>query len=281
MAFGRSTLFILQALLENGGDFRPHVVIDPYQSSAYHNAGLRLIRDLGLAELVEFYQEPSELVLPLLAREKRQFGLGFIDGDHRFDGVFTDFRFADLLLEPGGLMVFDDTDLEAVHLTCRFAETNCSYEPLEDEARPPAPGAADANLRGLVGLSGRLPMRSFRKPLEEPIERHQTHFVPFFENFKSRSLAEQLLYVPSRQLHHDGHMLLRRGNIKLARLYLKLALCTDPTRFKTYLRLLRTYLPQKLSRMLSKSPPQPPPRVSSYSQVRGPRAETPIDARAR
>ena len=79
MAWGMSTLFILQALFENGSEFHPHVVMDPSQEQTFHNAARRSLRELGIADVVEFYQEPSELVLPRLVQEGRAFDLAFVD----------------------------------------------------------------------------------------------------------------------------------------------------------------------------------------------------------
>src|SRR5579864_4702308 len=103
LAWGMSTLHIFQALAENGVAAPHHVLIDPFQSSAYHNAALRMLRELGLERGIEFYPEPSGLVLPRLVGEGRQFDFAFIDGDHRFDGVFVDLFYLDQLLKPGGV----------------------------------------------------------------------------------------------------------------------------------------------------------------------------------
>ncbi len=244
MAWGMSMLSMLQALFQNGNEFRPHVVMDPSQDSTYHSAALRSLRDLGIADSVEFYQEPSELVLPRLVQEGRTFDLAFVDGDHHFDCVFTDLRFLHRLLRPGGLLVFDDTDWIGVNLACSFAVTNYGYRavaefsPNRDETKPDRPGTPRPARA-----------RAYRKPLEavEP-----PGLVPFSLDFVPAGLVEAMLESRGRQLRHRGHVALRAGERALARKYFKLALYSDPTHFKTYLRLLRTYLPQRLSRALGK-----------------------------
>src|SRR5947209_9948092 len=51
MANGLSTLFIAEALRENGKG--RHVAIDPFQHSDWGGAGLALVRKAGLGDLVE------------------------------------------------------------------------------------------------------------------------------------------------------------------------------------------------------------------------------------
>jgi hypothetical protein len=121
MGWGVSTLTILQSLFETMSYSQPHVVIDPYQSSVFGDAALSALRNLAISESVEFYGERSELVLPELVKKGRHFDFVFVDGDHKLHSVFTDFRSIDLLLEPGGIVVFDDVNLGAVKFTFRYA----------------------------------------------------------------------------------------------------------------------------------------------------------------
>ena len=127
MGWGLSTLHILEAMFENGGVRQPHIIMDPFQQKNYHNGALHVLREAGADQLVEHHSEPSEIFLPKLVEQGRQFDFAFIDGDHRFDGAFVDLVFVHKLLKPGGVMAVDDTELDAVHLACRFAETNWGY----------------------------------------------------------------------------------------------------------------------------------------------------------
>lgn len=171
MASGLSTLFILEALLENGAGIGAHLVIDPYESIEYHGAGRRNVRDASLEEFVEIKEEASELFLPELIRQKRNFDFAFIDGSHLFDNVFVDLVLVHQLLKPGGIVVFDDTFADAVYLTCRYAELNYGYTPVANHH-------SGDGLRPLP--EGRRPtMRALRKPLTET-RRGTFHFVPFF-----------------------------------------------------------------------------------------------------
>ena len=97
MAWGLSTLHIIEGLLANGASGRAHVVIDPMQTSIFHNAARRVLREAGVEAMVEFHEAPSDLVLPKLIGEGRQFDFAFIDGDHRFEAAFLDAIFVDRL----------------------------------------------------------------------------------------------------------------------------------------------------------------------------------------
>ncbi len=108
MAWGLSTLHILEGLLNNGAGEHAHVVVDPQQTSEFHGAGNQILRDAGVEQFVEFHQDYSELLLPRLVSEGRVFDFVFIDGAHRFDNVFVDLFYANRLLKPGGVVVFDD-----------------------------------------------------------------------------------------------------------------------------------------------------------------------------
>jgi hypothetical protein len=55
-----------------------------------------------LTGLVEFHSEESQIALPRFLTERRSFDLAFVDGDHRFDGVFVDLCYLGRLLRSGG-----------------------------------------------------------------------------------------------------------------------------------------------------------------------------------
>lgn len=253
MAWGMSTLHILAALIE-AGSARPgcHVVIDPFQSAHFHNAALRTVRETGVAELIEFHEEGSELVLPRLLEEGRRFDFVFIDGDHRFDGVFTDFFFVHRLLKPGGIVIFDDLQRDPVYLACRFAETNLGYVaeaefPDRLHARP----SSRRRSREIDRLQ-RPAIRAYRKPVEEVV-RDKRHFVPFFDGFIPQREIPRInsKRLERNRLSHLGLTALARGDRVAARRAFSAALGVDPLRFATYLRLLRTFLPARLAMMFT------------------------------
>jgi predicted O-methyltransferase YrrM len=262
MAYGLSTLFIIQTLLENDAASRRHVVMDPFQTDRFHDAGRRVIREAGVEPLVDFHQDYSEYVLPRLLREGRRFDLAFVDGNHCFDHVFVDLFYLDRLLKASGLLVLDDCFLDSVHAVCRFVQTNYGYtvfaqypvegSKLEDEISP-------ARSRPL--------MRAMRKPAEQ-MPRDKFYFVPFFARPSSDTAAresmveatgpevsrsEPLPRVTANRLRHEAFVALARGDRHVARAGFLNALRLQPLHFKTYLRMLRTFLPPSMIRLLSSS----------------------------
>jgi predicted O-methyltransferase YrrM len=136
LGFAVSTLFICEGLLENGGDAR-HVAIDPRLPNSHVDAGLRALEDAGVSALVEFHAERSEVVLPRLLAEGRRFDLAFVDGNHRFEGVFLDLVFCGKLVRPGGVVFADDLQLPAVRRATRFCVANLGWT-VEEEGREDA-----------------------------------------------------------------------------------------------------------------------------------------------
>jgi len=126
MANGLSTLFIAQALHENGHG--RHVAIDPFQSTDWRGAGLALLRKAGLESVVELREKFSHQALPELEREGVKAEFIFIDGAHLFDYVMADFLCSDRILEINGLIAFDDSDWPAVHQAIRYVLANRKYE---------------------------------------------------------------------------------------------------------------------------------------------------------
>lgn len=168
MAWGLSTLFIMRALIDSATVSPRHVVMDPGQTSRYHDAALILLNELGLDSIIEFYPESSALVLPQLVSQGRKFDFAFIDGDHRFASVFIDVYFVDQLVKPGGVIVLDDTIWDGVSLASKFAEIEYGYQTLEE----------------LGKSSRRSRMRAYRKPERQPFPRGKT-VAPFLNDSRA------------------------------------------------------------------------------------------------
>jgi predicted O-methyltransferase YrrM len=126
MANGLSTVFIAQALKENGQG--RHVAIDPFQFSDWKGAGVTLLRQAGLDGLVELIEKPSHQALPELEARGAVAQFVFVDGSHLFDYVIADFLCCDRLLEVGGLLAFDDSDWPAISRALRYVVTNRHYQ---------------------------------------------------------------------------------------------------------------------------------------------------------
>jgi predicted O-methyltransferase YrrM len=140
LGYAVSTLFICEGLLENGLGPR-HVAADPYQLTAlpqhrsrYNGVGLRTLEEAGVRDLVEFYAEESQIVLPRLLGEGRRFDLAFLDGNHRFEGVFIDLVYSGRLVKEGGIIFVDDTQLPGVRRAVDFCLANLGWT-VEDDGK--------------------------------------------------------------------------------------------------------------------------------------------------
>lgn len=129
-ATGVSTLAILSKLEQLGGD-RTHIAIDPNQTgyeSGYSGIGVEMVRRAGLQQRFTLIEKPSHLGLPALLAEGRKFDFIFIDGWHSFDYAFVDYYYSDLLLNDGGILVFDDVCMPPIRHVCWFLETHKPYD---------------------------------------------------------------------------------------------------------------------------------------------------------
>jgi predicted O-methyltransferase YrrM len=172
LALGLSGLFLCQAVLARGGR---HVAIDPFQRESWNGAGLRTLREAGVEGLVEVIEEESQLALPRLVVEGREFDFAFVDGDHRFEGVFLDLYFMTRLVRPGGLVVVDDMWMPAVRTAVAYVEKNLAAT-LEPDALPNAFRWRRRPLsRGVPAGAGDIAV--LRLPRQRPVLRWD-EFVP-------------------------------------------------------------------------------------------------------
>jgi predicted O-methyltransferase YrrM len=161
LGYGVSALFVCEGLLANGDTAARHVVIDPHQATRFAGCGLQVLREAGLGDLVEHHAEESLLALPRFLGERRTFDLAFVDGDHRFDGIFLDLVYLARLVRGGGVVFVDDYQLPAVRRATSFCVTNLGWT-IEEVA------AADDLHRWAV-------LRTARGPDTRPFD----HFVDF------------------------------------------------------------------------------------------------------
>jgi predicted O-methyltransferase YrrM len=133
LGFAISTLFIVEGLLENGSDVT-HVAADPYQleslpthRTTYAGVGLHTLEEAGVRDLVEFYAEESQIVLPRLLAEGRELDFVFLDGNHRFEAVLVDLFYSGRLLREGGAVFVDDTQLPGVRRALDFYVANLGW----------------------------------------------------------------------------------------------------------------------------------------------------------
>jgi predicted O-methyltransferase YrrM len=136
LGYGLSALSICAALADREPG-RSHLAIDPHQSTRFAGCGLQAIADAGLADMLELVEEPSEVVLPRFLAEERSFDFAFVDGNHRFDGVFLDLVYLGRLVQRGGIVVVDDHQLPAVARAVSFCTTNLGWTVEETSADDP------------------------------------------------------------------------------------------------------------------------------------------------
>ncbi len=128
LGYGISALHICEGLLRsNTGPAARHHVVDPYQARRFSNCGLQFLEDAGVSGLVEHHAEESQIALPRFLGEGRSFDLAFVDGNHRFDGVFVDLYYLGRLVRSGGIVFIDDYQLPAVARAASFFLTNVGW----------------------------------------------------------------------------------------------------------------------------------------------------------
>jgi predicted O-methyltransferase YrrM len=142
LGYGISALFILDGLLAGGDPGARHVAVDPNQPTRFADLGLQLVAEAGLADRLELLAEPSELALPRLLSDGRQFELAFVDGNHRFEGVFLDLTYLGRLVRPGGVIFLDDYQLPSVAKAAAFWTNNADWYLEEVSSADPEHGWA-------------------------------------------------------------------------------------------------------------------------------------------
>ena len=102
-----------------------HLVYDPFDV----RKAARLIRPLLSAEFGAAFSLIKARSIIGLPRLYETIGAGkidliFIDGDHRFEAVMSDFAIADLLCATGGVIVFDDAAYPATEAVLAYVAAN-------------------------------------------------------------------------------------------------------------------------------------------------------------
>ena len=95
--------------------------------TTYAGVGLQILEEAGVRDLVEFYAEESQIVLPRLLAEGRELDFVFLDGNHRFEAVFCDLFYSGRLLREGGTVFVDDTQLPGVRRAIDFYIANLGW----------------------------------------------------------------------------------------------------------------------------------------------------------
>lgn len=127
LGYGIAALFSCEGLLANGEPDARHVALDPYQATRFANCGLQFLEEAGVLHLIEFLPAASEIALPRFLAEGRRFDLAFVDGNHRFDGVFLDLIYLGRLVRQGGIILVDDYQLRSVARAVGYCTSNLGW----------------------------------------------------------------------------------------------------------------------------------------------------------
>ena len=130
LAYGSSALAIGEALCSSGSTNVSHIIIDPFQTTAYDNVGWDVIKDAGLADHTTLVDEPSSVALARLVADGIVVDAAFVDGSHRFHEVFVDMYFLRKLVRPGGLIILDDAEWPSVAAALRYFDLNLGWQPV-------------------------------------------------------------------------------------------------------------------------------------------------------
>ena len=130
LAYGSSALAIGEALCSAEMTDVAHIVIDPFQATAYDNVGWDALNEAGLADHTTFLGEASSIALARLAGAGFTADAAFVDGSHRFHEVFVDLYFLRRLVRPSGLIILDDAAWPSVAAALRYFDVNLGWQPV-------------------------------------------------------------------------------------------------------------------------------------------------------
>ncbi|MBD3253178.1 radical SAM protein [Candidatus Pacearchaeota archaeon] len=118
LGYGCSSAYIISATKSK------HLVIDPFQKENFGNIGLQNIKKIGLDNFLKFIENKSHNALPNLLKQNLKFDFAFIDGDHKFDGIFIDFYYIDLMLNQKGFVLFHDYWMSSTKTVVSWIKNN-------------------------------------------------------------------------------------------------------------------------------------------------------------
>lgn len=144
LAYGSSALAIGEALCATDMTDVLHIVIDPFQATAFGNVGWDALNAAGLATQTTFIEEASSIALARLAGTGFTADAAFIDGSHRFHEVFVDLYFLRKLVRPSGLVILDDAAWPSVAAALRYFDLNLGWRPVSIGGRLTARRLPDA-----------------------------------------------------------------------------------------------------------------------------------------
>jgi predicted O-methyltransferase YrrM len=128
MAYGISTLYILDVLASAAVPDAALISVDPFQSTQWRAAGIENVNRFGFSGLHRLIEEPDYVALPHLLIEGERFQFAYVDGDHGLDHVILDLFYLDRLLDVGGVVGLNDVQLLSVKGAIEFLVTHRHYD---------------------------------------------------------------------------------------------------------------------------------------------------------
>ena len=120
LAYGISSLFLLEVIKELDNENRSHIIFDPYPDVYWNNIGLLNISKAGYENLVDFRKLFSDEGLIQLITEKKRIQFAYIDSTKVFDILLVDFYLINKILDIGGVIVFDDCGFPGIKKLVRL-----------------------------------------------------------------------------------------------------------------------------------------------------------------
>jgi predicted O-methyltransferase YrrM len=117
LAYGISSMFIGESICRKPE--RKHIIVDPFQGD-WSNVGLYNLERCNFSDFVEYHDDFSHNVLPLLLSKGIQIDFAYVDTTKVFDLVLLDAYYISRLLKVGGVMVFDDCMWPGVKRMVRY-----------------------------------------------------------------------------------------------------------------------------------------------------------------
>ena len=124
-ALGIGSLFICKSILHNSES--NNYIIDPYQNTYWQGIGISNLRDHNINNFT-LIEKPSEIALPELLNQKKEFDFGFIDGWHTFDHALLDFFYLNRMIRVGGTIVIDDANWNSISKVLDYIRNYPCYE---------------------------------------------------------------------------------------------------------------------------------------------------------
>jgi predicted O-methyltransferase YrrM len=126
MAFGVSSLAILTALNQAGGDGRL-ITIDPNQTTDWASCGRAAVARAGFSARHELIEELDFKALPRLLDRSIKVDFAYIDGWHTFDYTLLDWWYIDKMMPVGAIVGFNDCGFPGVEKVIQFVLSHRSY----------------------------------------------------------------------------------------------------------------------------------------------------------